>query len=117
MVKANCHKNFCTLIFATQKTVDIFERLDGDFDKDFLECIYYRIICFSAKIVAREFPAWEGTEYLSTISGTNGHPLFRFCYDYNRMAKIDDPVQCRLKSMRLARPDRVKYLQFLHCIM
>lgn len=71
MVKTNCHKNFRTFIFATQITVGIFERLDGDFVKDFLDCIYYGIIYFSAKIEAREFPAWEGTEYLSTILGTN----------------------------------------------
>lgn len=81
-VKGSCHKNLRTFIFATQKTVDIFEKVDGNFDKDFLKCIYYGIIYFSAKIKAEEFPAWQGTEYLSTILGTNGYPLFRFCYDY-----------------------------------
>ena len=81
-VKGSCHKNLRTFIFATQKTVDIFEKVDGNFDKDFLKCIYYGIIYFSAKIKAEEFPAWQGTEYLSTTLGTNGYPLFRFCYDY-----------------------------------
>lgn len=89
MVKRSCHKNFRTFIFATQKTVDIFERLDGDFDKDFLECIYCGIIHFSAKVKAGEFPEWQGTECLSTILGTNWYPLFKFCYDYIRWQKLD----------------------------
>ena len=89
MVKGSCHKNFRTFIFATQKTVDIFERLDGDFDKDFLECIYCGIIYFSAKVKAGEFPEWQGTECLSTILGTNWYPLFKFCYDYIRWQKLD----------------------------
>lgn len=89
MVKGSCHKNFRTFIFATQKTVDIFERLDGDFDKDFLECIYCGIIHFSAKVKAGEFPEWQGTECLSTILGTNWYPLFKFCYDYIRWQKLD----------------------------
>lgn len=89
MVKGCCHKNFRTFIFATQKTADIFERLDGNYDKDFLEGIYYGIIHFSARIKAEEFPAWQGTEYLSTILGTNWYPLFRFCYDYIGWQKLD----------------------------
>lgn len=89
MVKGSCHKNFRTFIFATQKTVDIFERLDGDFDKDFLECIYCGIIHFSAKVKAGEFPEWQGTECLSIILGTNWYPLFKFCYDYIRWQKLD----------------------------
>ncbi len=88
-VKGSCHKNLRTFIFATQKTVDIFERMDGNFDKEFLECIYYGIIYFSAKIKAEDFPAWQGTEYLSTILGTNKYPLFKFCYDYIGWQKLD----------------------------
>lgn len=88
-VKGSCHKNLRTFIFATQKAVDIFEKMDGNFDKDFLECIYYGIIYFSTKIKAEEFPAWQGTEYLSTILGTNWYPLFKFCYDYIGWQKLD----------------------------
>ena len=104
-VEGSCHKNLRTFIFATQKTVDIFAKVEGNFDKDFLECIYYGIIYFSAKIKAEEFPAWQGTEYLSTILGTNGHPLFRFCYDYLRwqkfsMAKVRD-AQEAFQKMQL----------------
>lgn len=89
MVKGQCNKNYRTFIFATQKTVDIYEKLEGSFDKDFLKCIYFGIISFAAKIKAEEFPAWEGTEYLSTILGTNWDPLFRFCYDYIGWQKLD----------------------------
>lgn len=89
MVRGQCHKNFRTFIFATQKTVDIYEKLDGSFDKEFLKCIYFGIISFAARIKAGEFPAWQGTEYLSTILGSNWNPLFRFCYDYIGWQKLD----------------------------
>ena len=89
MVKGYCCKNFRTFIFATQKTVDIFNKMEEDYEDDFLKCIYFSIICFSSKIKAGEFPKWEGTEYLSTLLGTNRYPLFRFCYDYIRWQKIE----------------------------
>lgn len=89
MVRGQCHKNFRTFIFATQKTVDIYEKLNGSFNKEFLKCIYFGIICFAARIKAGEFPAWQGTECLSTILGLNWNPLFRFCYDYIGWQKLD----------------------------
>ena len=89
MVRVQGHKNFRTFIFATQKTVDIYKKMDGSFDKDFLKCIYFGIISFSARIKAGEFPAWQGTESLSTILGSNWNPLFRFCYDYIGWQKLD----------------------------
>ncbi len=89
MIKGYCHKNFRTFIFATQKAVDIFNKMGEAYEDDFLKCIYFGIICFSSKIKAGEFPKWEGTEYLSTLLGTNRYPLFRFCYDYIRWQKID----------------------------
>ena len=89
MIRGYCHKNFRTFIFATQKTVDIFNKMEDDYEDDFLKCIYFGIICFSSKMKAGEFPEWEGTEYLSTSLGTNWQPLFKFCYDYIRWQKLD----------------------------
>ena len=89
MIRGYCHKNFRTFIFATQKTVDIFNKMDEDYEDDFLKCIYFGIICFSSKMKAGEFPKWEGMEYLSTLLGTNRYPLFKFCYDYIRRQKIE----------------------------
>ena len=89
MVKGLCHRNFRTFIFATQKTVDIYEKLEGDFDNDFLKSIYFGIVSFAARMKVGEFPAWQGTESLSTILGTNRDPLFRFCYDYIGWQKLD----------------------------
>lgn len=88
-VKGWCNKNFRTFIFATQKTVDIFNQMEEDYENDFLKCIYFGIISFSSKIKREEFPAWQGTQYLSVILGTNREPLFKFCYDYIRWQKID----------------------------
>lgn len=89
LVEGECHKNFRTFIFATQKTVDIYEKLEGDFDDEFLKSIYFGIVSFAAKMKTGEFPAWQGTECLSTILGTNWDPLFRFCYDYIGWQKLD----------------------------
>ena len=89
MVRGECHKNLRTFIFATQKTVDIFSKMEENYDEDFLKCIYFGIISFSAKIRKGEFPAWQGTEYISTLLGTNWNPLFKFCYDYIRWQKIE----------------------------
>lgn len=89
MIRGYCHKNFRTFIFATQKTVDIFNKMEEDYEDDFLKCIYFGIICFSSKMKAGEFPEWEGTEYLSTSLGTNWQPLFKFCYDYIRWQKLE----------------------------
>lgn len=89
MVRRECHKNLRTFIFATQKTVDIFNKMEENYDEDFLKCIYFGIISFSAKIKEGEFPEWQGTDYLSTSLGTNWNPLFKFCYDYIRWQKIE----------------------------
>ena len=56
MIRGYCHKNFRTFIFATQKTVDIFNKMEKDYEDDFLKCIYFGIICFSSKMKAGEFP-------------------------------------------------------------
>lgn len=89
MVRGVCHKNLRTFIFATQKTVDIFSNMEENYDNDFLKSIYFGIISFSAKIKEGEFPAWQGTEYISIFLGTNWNPLFKFCYDYIRWQKIE----------------------------
>lgn len=89
LVRGVCHKNLRTFIFATQKTVDIFSKMEENYDNDFLKCIYFGIISFSAKIKKGEFPEWQGTEYISTLLGTTWNPLFRFCYDYIRWQKIE----------------------------
>ncbi len=89
VVMESCHKNIRTFIFATQKTVDIFNKIEGYYNKDFLKSIYLGIILFSAKIKENEFPEWEGTEHLSVKLGTNRNPLFKFCYNYIRWQRLD----------------------------
>lgn len=89
MVRGECNKNLRTFIFATQKTVDIFNEMEENYDEDFLKCIYFGIVSFSAKIKGGEFPEWQGTEYISTLLGTNWNPLFKFCYDYIRWQNIE----------------------------
>lgn len=89
MVRGECHRNLRTFIFATQKAVDVFNIMEENYDKDFLKCIYFGIISFSSKIKKGKVPVWQGTEYISTLLGTNRNPLFKFCYDYIRWQKIE----------------------------
>lgn len=89
MVRGECHQNFRTFIFATQKMVDILDKIEEKFEEDFLICIYFGILHFSARIKVEEFPKWKGTEFLSTELGTNKYPLFKFCYDYIKWQNLE----------------------------
>ena len=91
IVEYNCKRNLRTFIFATQKTVDIYEKLleDYEYQDDFYLCIFWGILYFSSKIKTKQFPEWEGSKYLSTQLGSNDMPLMRFAYDYIRWQTLN----------------------------
>lgn len=78
------YKNLRTFIFACQKTVDIYKRIDNQASPKNLECIFKGIIAFSTRIKADAFPEWNGVRNLCTDIATDRWPLYRFCYDYIR---------------------------------
>lgn len=82
--------NLRTFIYACQKTFEIYEQIDEYHLEDkYLECIFYGIVLFSRSIKCGIFPAWDGTDYLSTKLTGSAIPLFRFCYEYIRWHEFD----------------------------
>ena len=77
-------KNLRTFIFACQKAVDIYKKIDNQASPKNLECIFKGIIAFSTRIKADAFPEWNGVRNLCADIATDRWPLYRFCYDYIR---------------------------------
>ena len=83
--------NLRSFIFACQKTIDIYKKIDKNLLKDnvFIKCIFYGNILFSLRLKAGKKTEWDGTPNLSFSLGTYQFPVFRFCYDYILDQKFD----------------------------
>ena len=81
--------NLRSFIFACQKTVDILEKLQGSYDDDFIQCIFYGIIIFSLRLKSGEIMHWDGEENYSVNLGNERVPLFKFCYEYIMWQSLD----------------------------
>lgn len=73
--------NLRALIFACQKTVDIYKEIKN-LDNEFAKAIFYSIIAFSLKMNSGEDIKWIGSPLFSTYLGYGEFPLFHFCYHY-----------------------------------
>ena len=83
-------ENLRSVIFACQKTADIFEIIyDQSLSEDFLKSIFYGIIAFSLRIHCGGDIKWVGLEQYSLELGIHKYPLFRFCYDYILTQRLD----------------------------
>ena len=76
--------NLRSVIYACQKTADIFECITGaeGYSEDFLTTIFYGVVFFSLRLHAGSKIKWDGLEQYSLELGSSSHPLFRFCFDY-----------------------------------
>ena len=82
--------NLRSVIFACQKTVDIYEHIENStYSDDFLRTIFYGIVAFSLRIHAGADNKWVGKEQYSEDLGIPSYPLFRFCYDYIMTQHMD----------------------------
>lgn len=82
--------NLRSVIFACQKTVDIYEHIDNSaYSDDFLRTIFYGNVAFSLRIHAGADNKWVGKEQYSEDLGIRSYPLFRFCYDYIMTQHMD----------------------------
>ena len=83
-------ENLRSVIFACQKTSDIFERISAElFSEDFLRTVLYGIVAFSLRLHAGADNTWIGLEQYSQELGLRNYPLFRFCYDYILTQQFD----------------------------
>lgn len=83
------HHNLRSLIFACQKSEDIMESLDAPYGEDFVESIFFGIICFTFRFKAGENLKWDENEHYSIELGSESFPLFKFCFDYITRQYID----------------------------
>ena len=75
-------QNYRSFIFACQKTVDIFEKIQFT-DKEFFDCIFYSIIAYCVRLKKGEKNYWPDKRKESSFElGTKKYPLFFFCYKY-----------------------------------
>ncbi|MBR4745079.1 MAG: hypothetical protein IK082_12970 [Oscillospiraceae bacterium] len=102
--------NLRSVIFACQKTVDIYELIPNinSYSEDFISTILYGILFFSFRLHAGERMHWEGLTHFSMELGGGNHPLFRFCFDYiQNQSFVYDEISLAaqaLEEMRLYDP-------------
>ena len=83
-------ENLRSIIFACQKTVDVYEQLsDESLSEDFLKTILFGTVAFSLRMHTGSNNKWVGLEQYSQELGIRKYPLFRFCYDYILTQKMD----------------------------
>lgn len=81
--------NLRSFIFACQKSVDIFDKIEDDYEGNFLKCIFFGIIYFSLRFKAENTVQWDRSENYSIELGDETYPLFKFCFDYIQQQKFD----------------------------
>lgn len=79
--------NLRSLIFACQKTADIFNGLDEKYlsDEDFIQAIFFGVLFFVLRQKNGKTYKWGEEKYFSIDFGHEKTPLFKFCYDYITM--------------------------------
>lgn len=90
MYLCQCY-NLRSLIYACQKTVDIYEELQEDHrrDESFTRTILMGNIFFVLRVKSGAELRWGREKYYSTELGQYGTPLLKFCYDYIVYQKHD----------------------------
>lgn len=105
-------KNLRSVIFACQKTADIYEFIPDSTSQteDFLRSLFYSVAAFSMRSHAGAMPKWVGAENYSMELGIGNCPLFRFCYDYIVFQRINpsaiNSAEATFNKMRLYDPNK-----------
>ena len=84
--------NFRTLIFACQKTEDVFKFCSNNnvtMDEQFKKSVFYGLIILSDSLAKGGLGKWDSDKYLSSKWGIKSFPVFRFCYDYLQNQILD----------------------------
>lgn len=91
MMSSEHSYNLRSFIYACQKSVDIFEKIDNidNIDVRFLKTILYSITAFSLRIKNGNLPEWKKHDLISFELGVRNYPLYRFCYNYIRWQEFD----------------------------
>lgn len=82
-INLNTTINFRIFIYACQKTVDIYNKLDSTLDApEYIKNIFFSNIIFSNRILHDEKIEWDDTNLMSANLGSFKYPLCKFAYDY-----------------------------------
>lgn len=83
--------NLRSLIFACQKTVDIFANYKDSLDIAFFTHVFLGNLAFSLRLKNNDDLKW--TEKTNpNVLGTSQYPLHKFCYDYIKYQELDISV-------------------------
>ena len=82
--------NLRSLIYACQKTIDMFERITSNADKDFLEHVFMSHIAFVLRKDTYDNLKWESTIDTDCNLGTPKYPIYKFSYDFITAQRFDN---------------------------
>lgn len=99
--------NLRSLIFACQKTADIFLNYDNEIDNDFLKHVFLGNVAFSLRVKSNDDLKWKEKVSPNEL-GTSKYPLYAFCKEYIKYQEIDLDA---IKSSQEAFVERRKYEQ------
>lgn len=80
--------NLRSLIFACQKTVDIFLNYKNNLDIVFFKHVLLGNLAFSLRLKSNDDLKW-GERTNPNSLGTSEYPLYKFCYDYIKYQELD----------------------------
>ena len=74
--------NFRSLIYAYQKTIDMFKQIDWDADICFLRNVFLGNIAFCLKKKNKDDVSWNPIDLCSYDLASNRYPVYKFAYHY-----------------------------------
>lgn len=80
--------NLRSLIFACQKTVDIFLNYKNSLDIVYFKHVLLGNLAFSLRLKSNDDLKW-GEKTNPNSLGTSKYPLYKFCYDYIKYQELD----------------------------
>lgn len=80
--------NLRSLIFACQKTVDIFATYTAKLDVEFFKHVFLGNLAFSLRLKNNDDLKW-GEKTNPNALGTSKYPLYKFCYEYIKYQELD----------------------------
>lgn len=83
--------NLRSLIFACQKTVDMFAGYGKDLDIEFYQHVFLGNLAFSLRLKNNDDLKWEENTNPNML-GTSKYPLYKFSYDYIKYQELDERI-------------------------
>lgn len=80
--------NLRSLIFACQKTVDIFSNYKEALNSEFFKYVFMGNVAFALRMKSKDDIKWDENTNPNQL-GTSKYPLHKFCYDFIKMQELD----------------------------